>query len=196
MTIELIPEDEPNPDSLQNTPFTNVVLPRRRNKDPPSRVCLAENPWDVALMDPKSVPWHVRFPPRLDIPRECWYYDGFDTGAFMSTPFTAQLLEQAVKVVSASYNGVMGKVIVVAGASSRGKKEGPYKYEKESVREKGVLIPTPALTPRKKRGNKAKTVVKQEVMDAETSGFQRDLKSKRQNSVVWDVLELDSTKGI
>ncbi|KAK1217144.1 hypothetical protein PQX77_020206 [Marasmius sp. AFHP31] len=48
------------------------------------------------------------------------------------------------------------------------------------------------LTPRKKRGNRAKRVVKQEVIDAETSGLWRDLKSKRWNPVVWDVLELDS----
>ncbi|KAK1234013.1 hypothetical protein PQX77_002794, partial [Marasmius sp. AFHP31] len=288
--IELIPEDEPNPDSLQNTPFANVVLPRRRDEDPPSRVRLAENPWDVALMDPKSVPWHVRFPPRLDIPRERRYYHDFDTGAFLSTPFTAQLLERAVEVVSASYNGVMGerakhlwkreirKAVIrdlsewtyrrfpvsqqdlfhicrnwglitehnkdglFALALTKGKgmaelqeqilrtptgpnfdvynryrlrhglrargifnieywttryaEEGPYEYEKESVREKGVPIPTPSLTPRKKRGNKAKRVVKQEVMDAKTSGHWRDLKSKRRNSVVWDVLELDSLKDV
>ncbi|KAK1215967.1 hypothetical protein PQX77_021408, partial [Marasmius sp. AFHP31] len=105
--IELIAEDESNPESLQNTPFANVVLPRRRTDNPPARVRLAENPWDVALMDPKKVPWHVRFPPRIDIPLERRYYHDFSTGAFVSTPFAGQLLERAVEVVSASYNGVM-----------------------------------------------------------------------------------------
>ncbi|KAL0059418.1 hypothetical protein AAF712_013859 [Marasmius tenuissimus] len=107
--IELIPEDEANPESLQNTPFANVVLPRRRNEEPPPEVRLAENPWDVALMDPKDVPWHTRFPPRLDIPIERRYYHDFHTGAFMSSPFAGQLLERAVEVVSATYNGVMGE---------------------------------------------------------------------------------------
>ncbi|KAK1217145.1 hypothetical protein PQX77_020207 [Marasmius sp. AFHP31] len=34
--IELIPENELNLDSLQNTPFANVMLSRRRNEEPPS----------------------------------------------------------------------------------------------------------------------------------------------------------------
>ncbi|KAK1215809.1 hypothetical protein PQX77_021566, partial [Marasmius sp. AFHP31] len=326
--IELIAEDESNPESLQNTPFANVVLPRRRTDNPPARVRLAENPWDVALMDPKKVPWHVRFPPRVDIPLERRYYHDFSTGAFVSTPFAGQLLERAVEVVSASYNGVMGErakhlwkkeikkgdrcsrcflegrdcvpardankkiytpncegciekkyqcsnriqaVIrdlsewtfrrypvsqqdlfhicrdwglitehnkdgLFALALTKGKgmaelreqilqtpigpnfdkfnrhrlshglrargifnieywttryaAEGPFDYDKEAVQEDGVPIPTPRA--RKRKGKKAKRVVNQEAMDAETVGLWRDLKSKRKNSVTWDVLEIDS----
>ncbi|KAK1216416.1 hypothetical protein PQX77_020956 [Marasmius sp. AFHP31] len=237
--IELIAEDESNPESLQNTPFANVVLPRRRTDNPPTRVRLAENPWDVALMDPKKVPWHVRFPPRIDIPLEHQYYHDYSTGAFVSTPFAGQLLERAVEVVSASYNGVMGerakhlwkkeikkdwglitehnKDGLFALALTNGKgmaelreqilqtpigpnfdefnrhrlsHEGPFDYDKEAVQEDGVPIPTPRA--RKRKGKKAKRVVNQEAMNVETVGLWRDLKSKRKNSVTWDVLEIDS----
>ncbi|KAL0056998.1 hypothetical protein AAF712_016382, partial [Marasmius tenuissimus] len=52
--IELIPEDEVNLESLQNTPFANVVLPQRCSEDLPAEVSLAVNPWDIAMMDPRQ----------------------------------------------------------------------------------------------------------------------------------------------
>ncbi|KAK1233631.1 hypothetical protein PQX77_003206, partial [Marasmius sp. AFHP31] len=107
--IEIIPEDEPNPDALQNTPFSNVVLPRRRGEELPAEVRLANNPWDVGVLDPRQVPWHVRFPPRFDIELERRHYYNFNTGAFSSAAFMDQLLHRAVEVVTASYSGVSGE---------------------------------------------------------------------------------------
>ncbi|KAK1218198.1 hypothetical protein PQX77_019136 [Marasmius sp. AFHP31] len=244
--IELISENELNLESLQNTPFANVVLPWQQNDNPPFCVRLAENPWDVALMDPKKV--------RL-VQVRC-------TGAFVSTPFAGQLLERAVEVMLASYNRVMGEQVkhlwkkeikkdrglitehnkdgLFALALTKGKgmtelreqilqtpigpnfnefnhyqlshslcahgifnieywttcyaAEGPFDYDKESIQEDGVSIPMPVS--RRRKLKKAKKVVQQEVMDAETNCLWRDLRSKRQKSVIWNVLELDSLNKV
>ncbi|KAK1217905.1 hypothetical protein PQX77_019426 [Marasmius sp. AFHP31] len=50
--IEYVDEDEPNPDSMQNTPFTNVVLPCHQEDPLPDLVDLGQNPFDVPLMNP------------------------------------------------------------------------------------------------------------------------------------------------
>ncbi|KAL0070656.1 hypothetical protein AAF712_002499 [Marasmius tenuissimus] len=111
--LEFIPEDEPNPESLQNTPFASVVLPRHCNAPVPQEIDLRKNLFDVGLMDSITVPWHVNFLPQLDIPQEQWHYYDFNTRAFMSTSFSDHLLERVVEVVSLAYMGVLGERAVI-----------------------------------------------------------------------------------
>ncbi|KAK1234419.1 hypothetical protein PQX77_002378 [Marasmius sp. AFHP31] len=66
--IGYLDADEPNPESCQNTPFENVVLPRHREDPLPDLVDLRQNPYDVSLMNPEDVPWEMYYPPQFDIP--------------------------------------------------------------------------------------------------------------------------------
>ncbi|KAK1218149.1 hypothetical protein PQX77_019179 [Marasmius sp. AFHP31] len=95
-TIEYLDADKPNPESCQNTPFENVVLPRHREDPLPDLVDLRQNPEDV--------PWEMYYPPQFDIPLERRYYICCSTGMSISIVFALLLLQQATLIVSGRYN--------------------------------------------------------------------------------------------